>query len=347
MRSDILNTFASEVCADGVQMLERTRAQIEPLLREAVASLPEPLCLMAGYHFGWWDATGGPVAGASGKSLRAALLIAAANAFGGAGVSALRAAVAIELVHNFSLVHDDIIDGDSTRRGRPSAWAVWGVNEAVLLGNALHALAIRELAAALPISAAAAATERLETAVLQMCAGQHQDCAFETHPGIHIDDYIQMARGKTGALIGCACAVGALCAGADAHMVSVMDSFGRDLGLAFQFTDDVIGIWGDPQVTGKPVGSDLARRKQTLPVIKVLTSGTDAANKLRALYESKVVLTPAEVDQARGLLDLTDTRSWTEQCASQRARAAIRALPDRWATSDLLTLARSAVCRDR
>ena len=191
----------------------------------------------------------------------------------------------VELVHNFTLLHDDVMDRDTTRRHRPTAWTVFGDADAILAGDALQALALRLLAED-PHPASRPAAARLADCVIELCEGQQADTALERRaPGeVTLDEVLAMAEAKTGALLGCACALGGLYAGAADEDVAALDAFGRQAGLAFQLIDDVIGIWGDPSRTGKPAGADLAARKKSLPVVAALASGTPAAAELAALY---------------------------------------------------------------
>ncbi|MFG2728684.1 family 2 encapsulin nanocompartment cargo protein polyprenyl transferase [Streptomyces canus] len=325
-------------------ILERVRASVDPELRSALESLPRSLRRVALYHFGWEHADGTPAAGNAGKAIRPALVLTAATALGGdrARAAAVRAAVAVELVHNFTLLHDDVMDRDTTRRHRPTAWTVFGDADAILAGDALQALALRLLAED-PHPAAGAAAARLADCVVELCEGQHEDTAMEAlGPGeVTLDQVLVMAEAKTGALLGCACALGALYAGASGEEVGAMDAFGRESGLAFQLIDDVIGIWGDPNRTGKPAGADLAARKKSLPVVAALTSGTAAAAELAALYtapyeEGDLARTALAVEEAGG-------RDWAQvQAADRMARAMgqlARAVPDPEAAGGLLSLA--------
>ncbi|WP_238815897.1 polyprenyl synthetase family protein [Nocardia brasiliensis] len=294
---------------------------------------------MAGYHFGWWDAQGRALRGNTGKLLRPALTISACVAAGGAPESAAPAAVAAELIHNFTLLHDDVMDGDSTRRGRPTVWALWGVADAVLLGDCLHALAAEVLATRLPAGVIGPALDRLESTVIELCRGQHEDCSATTEQLLSLETSEQMSMRKTGALMGCSCALGALCADADPQTVTAMDRFGRELGMAFQLTDDLIGIWGEQAHIGKPA-SDLARRKYTMPVVAALLSRTAAATELDELYHRRDRLTAAEVARAAELIEATGGRRWAEEQVHRRTEAALRCLPDDSAGADLEVLAR-------
>ncbi|MEV8452974.1 family 2 encapsulin nanocompartment cargo protein polyprenyl transferase [Streptomyces sp. NPDC052095] len=324
-------------------LLERTRALVDPRLRAAVESLPGSLRRVAMYHFGWQEADGSPSSGPAGKAIRPALVLAAARALGGDPERAVRAAVAVELAHNFTLLHDDIIDEDRTRRHRPTAWAVFGVPDAVIAGDAMMVLAHRLLAED-PSPAATQAAARLSTCIIELCAGQQADCSFEDRgpEEVTLDECLTMATAKTGALLGCACALGALYAGAGERAVAAMDGFGREAGLAFQLIDDLIGIWGDPARTGKPVGADLMARKKSLPVVAALTSGTPAAGELAALYRGSMS-TPEEVGRAADAVERAGGRDWAQAGAADRMSRAVhhlsRAVDDLAGAGDLLTLA--------
>ncbi|GAA1323056.1 family 2 encapsulin nanocompartment cargo protein polyprenyl transferase [Streptomyces sanglieri] len=324
-------------------LLEATRALVDPQLRAAVESLPGSIRRVAMYHFGWQEADGTPSSGPAGKAIRPALVLAAARALDGDPVRAVRAAVAVELAHNFTLLHDDVIDEDRTRRHRPTAWAVFGIPDAVIAGDAMLALAQRLLAED-PDPASARVSARLSTCVIELCAGQQADCAFEDRgpEGVTLEECLSMATAKTGALLGCACALGALYAGAEERAVRGMDGFGREAGLAFQLIDDLIGIWGDPVRTGKPVGADLVAHKKSLPVVAALTSGTPAAAELATLYRGSMN-TPGEVSRAADAVERAGGRDWAQICAADRMARAVnhlsRAVPDLGRAGDLLTLA--------
>ncbi|WP_156722114.1 family 2 encapsulin nanocompartment cargo protein polyprenyl transferase [Streptomyces apocyni] len=326
---------------EAAALLEETRHIVDPELRAAVDSLPTAMRRMVRYHFGWEDADGLPASGASGKAVRPAMVLATAGALRGAPARAVRAAAAVELVHNFTLLHDDIIDRDRTRRHRPTAWTVFGESDALLAGDALQALALRVLLEdAHPAAAPAAA--RLAACVVEVCEGQQVDGALERRDceEVALDECLAMAGAKTGALLGCACAIGALYAGADRDEVAAMDAFGREAGLAFQLIDDIIGIWGDPRHTGKPVGADLAARKKSLPVVAALTSGTAEGAELAELYAGP--LTEADQERAAVAIDRAGGRDWAAQHAADRMAGAIdrlsHAVPDQEAAGGLLSL---------
>ncbi|MFE1955145.1 family 2 encapsulin nanocompartment cargo protein polyprenyl transferase [Streptomyces sp. NPDC059524] len=326
--------------------LAQARTSVDPELRRAVDALPASIRRVARHHFGWEHADGTPATGNAGKAVRPALVLAAARALGGEPGQAVRAAAAVELTHNFTLLHDDVIDRDATRRHRPTAWTVFGDADAILTGDALQAQA-QLLLAEDPHPAAPAAVARLAACVVELCAGQVADVALEGRDPreVTLPETLAMAEAKTGALLGCACALGGLYAGADAAQVVALDAFGRAAGLAFQLIDDVIGIWGDPARTGKPAGADLAVRKKSLPVVAALASGGPAADELAALYgpPGPGKEGPAELEAIALAVERAGGRDWAQaQAADQMARAVdelARAVPVPQSADGLLSLA--------
>jgi geranylgeranyl diphosphate synthase type I len=250
-----------------------------------------------------------------------------AEAAGDDATAGVPGAVAVELVHNFSLLHDDIIDGDRERRHRPTVWALFGVGQAILVGDALQTLAhdvlIDRADGATDASVAAAA--RLTRAVAEMIAGQADDMAMESEEAVTVEAGVRMAAGKTGSLLSGAAALGAILAGADSVAVDALDHFGAHLGLSFQAVDDILGIWGDPAVTGKPVGSDLASKKKSLPVAFAMAADPVAAAELHALFRNGS-LDAADVRRATEIVERAGGREATEDFAGQQLDAAVDAL---------------------
>ncbi|WP_405892119.1 polyprenyl synthetase family protein [Streptomyces sp. NBC_00104] len=269
-------------------VLERCREMVRPALLEAVGRMHPWVSEMASYSFGWCEVGGAPAASSGGKGVRQALAVLGAEAVGAPGRAGVPAAVAVELVHAFSLLHDDIMDGDQARRRRPAVWKAYGTGPAVLAGDALFALAVETLAAT---EGGASALRMLSAALGDLVRGQADDLLFAarpwTGPGrVRPAEYRTMAERKTGALLGCAAALGALLGGGPPSAVAALDRAGRRLGLAFQIVDDLLGIWGDPEVTGKPVHGDLRERKKTFPVLAALDSPSPEARRLAALLQS-------------------------------------------------------------
>ncbi|MDS0139354.1 MULTISPECIES: family 2 encapsulin nanocompartment cargo protein polyprenyl transferase [unclassified Amycolatopsis] len=322
-------------------VLAWSKGLVEPALRTAAERLPEAMRRIAAYHFGWQDAAGRPAAGDGGKALRPALVLLCAEAAGGEAADAVPAAVAVELVHNFSLLHDDVMDGDTTRRHRATAWTVFGTGPAVLAGDALLSLAFEVLA-----PSGAANAKVLSAATLALLEGQAADLDFEQRDDVTPTECVRMAEGKTAALLGASCTLGAAfgTAGADRF-----GAFGRAVGLAFQHIDDLLGIWGDPAVTGKPVYSDLQNRKKSLPVVTALCSGTPAGADLATLYARRDPLDESDLARAASLVDAAGGRQWSQAQAEALLAKALRdlttAAPPSRATAELATLARLITTR--
>ncbi|MEI5101601.1 family 2 encapsulin nanocompartment cargo protein polyprenyl transferase [Streptomyces sp. PmtG] len=327
---------------EAAELLASARGRVDPELRRAVDSLPGSMRRVALYHFGWECADGMPAVGSAGKAIRPALVLAAVRALGGDPRAAVRAATAVELIHNFTLLHDDVMDRDTTRRHRPTAWTVFGDADVILAGEALQALAQRLLAED-PHPGAPAAAARLAACVGELCAGQYADCAGEGRPPgeVSLDECLALAEAKTGALLGCACAIGALYAGADADAAEALDGFGRQAGLAFQLIDDVIGIWGDPARTDESARADLAARKKSLPVVAALASGTTDGTTLAALYGRDPV--DDDLDRMALAVEVAGGRDWAQAQAAERMSLALgelaRAVPDPERAGGLLALA--------
>lgn len=331
------------------QVLGWSREMVDPALRAAVDTLPASMRRITGYHFGWWDEHGRPYGANGGKAIRSALALLAAQAVGGVSAAAVPAAVAVELVHNHSLLHDDVIDGDATRRHRPTAWNLFGPGAAILAGDALLALAFDVLAAS-GHTAAREGIRMLRAAVLDLLDGQSADLAFEERVEVELAECVSMAERKTGALMGYACAVGASFGGGSSEQIEHFRGFGERLGLAFQHVDDLLGIWGEPSVTGKLVYSDLQNRKKSLPVVAALTSGTPAGRELAAIYQHERPLSDADLVRAARLIDTAGGRAWSQAQADDLVTRALCHLrltgPTAQAASELGALARSATRRD-
>lgn len=302
--------------------VERARTLVEPALRAAISRL-DPWCAhVSTYHFGWCDADGRATPGRGGKAVRPAVALLAAEAVGAPEPVAIPGAVAVELVHNFSLLHDDLMDRDVERRHRRTVWALWGPATAILAGDALLALA-HEILLESPAPGATRAAWLLASATRELTRGQVADLAFETRDDVGLDECLDMARAKTGALLAASAGIGAVLAEAPPATVAALQAFGREVGLAFQLVDDVLGIWGDPAVTGKPVHSDLRSRKKSLPVTWAATHG-DA--ELRQWVVEPGPPAEDELPRIASRLDRAGARDWALAEAGQRMRDAEQAL---------------------
>jgi geranylgeranyl diphosphate synthase type I len=277
------------------------------------------------YHLGWADEQLQPSEEPTGKRLRPIFCLLCCELCGGDWERALPAAAAVELLHNFSLIHDDIEDGDTTRRGRPTVWALWSMPQALNAGDALHALAhlalLRLADRGLPAETVAAAMQVFGRACLRLTQGQFLDIRFEAQESVAIQEYLEMVAGKTAALLAASCELGAMAANGEPVQREHLRDFGHHVGLAFQIEDDILGIWGDPEVTGKPAGSDIRRRKKTLPIIY----GLQRSKPLQALL-AQPDLSTANIAQAVELLEEAGGREWAQEEAQVQTRHALTAL---------------------
>jgi len=302
------------------------RDLVGPAISSWVNRLSPDVRIVAAYHLGLVDADGRPASASSGgKALRPALALLSARAAGLPPERGVPAAAAVEFVHNFSLIHDDIMDGDTERRHQPTAWSIFGVGAAILAGDALLALA-QDILLSEPAPQSAWAARCLSAAVQRLIAGQGSDLAFERRSDVTLAECLEMAGDKTAALMACACSIGAIHVGAPAGLAMGLAEFGSHAGLAFQLTDDLLGIWGAPEVTGKPVRSDLRARKKSLPVVAALTSGSAAGGELAALLASPGELTEDQLLRAAGLVSEAGGKKWAEAEADAALESAVRRL---------------------
>ena len=288
------------------------------------AFLPEceDLHTMLAYHLGF--PVGGLKATSQGKRIRPIILLLCAAAMDHPWSSALPAAVAVELIHNFSLIHDDIEDSSPLRRGRPTVWSRWGVAQAINAGDAMFSLAqtaILDLESTTSPTVALAACQILNKACINLTEGQYLDLAYESKQNLTIDAYWPMITGKTARLLSACTAIGALAGAASLPVISEFEEFGRNLGLAFQIQDDYLGIWGDASLTGKSTQSDLASRKKTLPVLYGLAQNGDFARRWK-----DGPIQAEEVSEAAGLLARDGGKDYAQQTADRLTQLALQAL---------------------
>ncbi|GAB2735691.1 polyprenyl synthetase family protein [Amycolatopsis magusensis] len=325
------------------------RRLLPPVLREWVERLGGELATVCGYQLGLCDDRGKPTGGVGGKLLRPAFTLLCGAATGARPADVVPAGAAIELLHNASLIHDDIMDGDRERRHRPTVWARFGEATAILAGDALIALGF-EVLAAQRHAATARSVEVLAKTLRLLARGQELDLRFESEARVSVDECLTMMTGKTGVLLGCACRLGAAHSGAPAEWAVRFERFGVHLGVAFQLADDLLGIWGDPAVTGKPVGADLLARKKSAPVAAALSAGTTGSARIAALYARPGQLTGAEVDQLTELIEEAGGRDWTIAEADRQVSAAWDLIDgldlDGPARSSLATLTGTLLNRD-
>lgn len=329
--NQVLAHFGSAIDAQIQDELKLTPADIAPaadFMRGAIS-----------YHFGWCDAQFRPTPGGnSGKKLRPVMAL---LAYQGAQPQQMQAdltpvlplAAAIEMIHNYSLIHDDIEDDDQERRGRPTSWSVWGKAKAINIGDCLHVLAFRRLYRALENGLSETKTlraaQQLTATSVKLAQGQHQDMTFEENLGITPEQYLEMIQGKTAALISCAVWMGAMAALelTETARLTAFAAFGEQIGVGFQIRDDILGIWGVAAETGKPVANDIRRRKKSLPVIYALNNVTGPAHQhLLELYRHSNPMSETEVEFVLAQLEACNAREFAQAQADLYKSKALHAL---------------------
>jgi len=312
--------------------VERTMQALLDRYAARFPTLPDtlPVYEVLAYHLGWRDERLQPASGVSGKRFRPALCLAVALAVCGDAARAVGIAAAIELLHNFTLIHDDIQDRSRVRRHRPTIWALWGDAQAINAGDALFVLsqiAALEAARALEPGRGEELVRRFNETALLIVEGQVLDLSFEQRSEVSVNEYLTMIERKTAALIAYSAWAGALVAGAPTEVAARLERFGRALGLGFQIRDDYLGVWGDPAVTGKPRGDDLRQRKKSLPIVLVLErAATDDRSWLLDLWRRRTELTAEEVASVIALLERYAVRTALQEAVEQFHREALAEL---------------------
>jgi geranylgeranyl diphosphate synthase type I len=315
------------------RFLPQIEAELQAIVRVPHHSLAAYYGMLH-YHLGWADEELKPVDAAAGKRLRPLLCLLSCQAAGGRPAQALPAACAVELVHNFSLVHDDIQDSSCYRRGRRTVWDLWGAAHAINVGDGLFALAHLALQRLdshdVPLSRQQSAMAALDRACLSLCEGQYFDMTFERHVDVNLDQYLWMIRLKTAALLAASTQLGAIVATGDAHLAAHFHSFGENLGIAFQIQDDILGVWGDPCVTGKSAATDICGKKKALPAVLALNQSGDpeAGQRLAALYAQDGHLDEPAIQDALAILDRVGARPQAEEMAKTYYRQALQSLDE-------------------
>jgi geranylgeranyl diphosphate synthase type I len=304
--------------------------QVEAEMRAVLANAEAPLVAHYGmmhYHLGWADAAFQPQVLPSGKRLRPIFCLLACQESGGDPAAALPAAAAIEILHNFSLIHDDIEDGDELRRHRPTVWKLWGAPQAINAGDGMFALAFAAMqrlsGRGVPAQVTLDSLHLFTRTCVALTEGQHLDMAFERRDTVTVAEYLRMIRGKTAALVGASVAIGGLVGSLPLERGASLIRFGEAVGLAFQIQDDILGIWGDPAVTGKAAGNDLLRRKKSLPLLYALNhpiSGSELHSVLVDPFDA------ADLPAAMALLAQAGAREFAEQEMQRQHAAAVDAL---------------------
>jgi geranylgeranyl diphosphate synthase type I len=307
--------------------MQRYASDLDTEMRQVVDSLtPEPdYSVMARYAMGWVNEADEPYHQATGKRIRPIFLLLCAEAAGGDWRQALPAAAAVELLHNFSLIHDDIQDDSPIRHGRPTVWKIWGVPNAINAGDILFSLSFHALHGlvntATPPETTLKVWEIFNKTNRELTRGQHLDMRFESQETVTIDEYVSMITGKSAALLGACAEIGALIATNDAILAGHYADFAINLGVAFQIRDDILGIWGDPSLTGKSAATDIISRKKSLPVLY----GLKHSDQLSAIYQRET-LSDADVAEAIAILDSHDAKAYTQSIEEEYYHKALESI---------------------
>ncbi len=303
----------------------RYQARIDEALRAELLGRESDIYDIHRYYMGWQEIDGSDSNSTGGKRMRPTLAMLAADAVGGDLERAIPIAVALEYVHNFSLIHDDLEDMDLVRHHRPTVWAVWGESTAIVSGNAMLKIAdaaARKLRlAGVDDSVALEAEAELTTHYLKMMEGQYLDISFETEESVTVEQYLDMIERKTGALIEASIYLGSLVAprlGPDRRKATALKAIGHDLGRIFQIRDDVLGVWGGEE-TGKPVGADIKRKKKALPAVHALSTSTGAtARRLQQIFRTEGDLEEEDVHVVLEVMENLGTHDYCQAMAERR-----------------------------
>ena len=314
-------------------MFARYRTWVEEALSRSVPDISRSeLYILVRYHLGWSDQQGIPAEApvSQGKALRPTLCLFASQALAQDITHALPSAAALELIHNFSLIHDDIQDQDRERRHQPTVWHLWGLPKALVAGNAMQSsgdIALLNTGCQGPdTETILKVSELLTDSYLEMIQGQCLDLAFESRTDISTEEYLQMIAYKTGSLIRSGLEIGAILSTEDPVTLQAFSRFGNYLGRAFQIRDDFLGIWGDETITGKAAGNDIRRRKKSFPIVLAFSQadGEDLKD-LRRIYRKKE-LDEEDVTKVLAILDKVDAQDHCRQITETSAADALTAL---------------------
>jgi geranylgeranyl diphosphate synthase type I len=347
--------MADDVLVDLAAVFARYRPEIEASLRNCVPreTAAPGLYDLLRYHLGWLDENLAPTQTRSGKMLRPIICLLSCEAVGGDFRRGLPAAAALELLHNFSLIHDDVEDRGRERHGRATVWANWGEPLAVNAGDAMLILSelslLQSSSSGLGAEVTLTMLGLLNDCCLRLTEGQHLDMTLEGNPDLTESQYFRIIAGKTAALLGCSAQLGAMAGLAQPERAESFRRFGENLGIGFQIQDDVLGIWGDRRETGKPAAADVYGRKVTLPVIEALRRAPATVRaRIADVYRTSTP-TAADVAEVVGYLDALGARDHAEAAATahvERARRDLdQASPLAGPGAELWALARSLIGR--
>ena len=316
------------------EFLSPYRNEIEPVLGVMLpetSGMYQELYGMLRYHLGWLDEQLRPFDHLyyTGKRIRATICLMAGELVGGQREAVLLAAAAIECLHEFSLIHDDIEDGDQIRRHRPTVWSIWGVAQAINAGDVLLTIAqqtmLQLVACGVSAEIVCTLSHRFQQTIISLCRGQYLDISFEQAETVTPEQYLEMIAGKTAAVLAFSAETGTTLGGGSQKQIAASQQFGHHLGMAFQLQDDLLGLWGDTAQTGKIIGADLRKHKKSYPIILALNHPSSAGKQFRTLY-AQSHLTDADLDTGLALMKSCGVLAQTQALLDQTYLAVDNAL---------------------
>ncbi len=353
----IRTTQQLDKATDLPEVLTRYRSQIVKTIYQEYKKYSDSLYNTHKYYLGFTDVQGNSIKYSSenGKVFRPTLVLMGCRAAGGKIERSMPIAVSLELIHNFSLIHDDIQDGDRFRHNRLSVWAVWGKPAAIISGLSMLKVAENTVKqselAGVDKSVINEVQQNLTLAHLRMIEGQFLDISFESQSVISVDDYLNMVNLKTGALIEVSLVLGAM-TGSKIPQQDTCDALrklGQVYGRLFQISDDLLGIWGS-KTTGKPIGADIKRRKKSLPNVYALNHSKAKKSRLHKIFAKKVI-SDSNVEEVLSIMNDMKTKEWCTQFMYntwQQGTDIIQSLPsDRSTKQDLTSLGDFLITRHR
>lgn len=310
----------------------RYRSNIDAEIRSVFADLHSPMYDMLRYHLGWIDENGNSFTANGGKAVRSTLCLLSSEASAGDCERALPAAAALELLHNFSLIHDDIQDNDQERRNRPTVWAIYGKPQAINAGTSMRVLAslamMRLAQRNVTVEKQLKAIRLLDETCLKLIEGQYLDLSFEDRSDVSLAEYLRMIELKTVALISCSLELGALLATRDESTIQGFRECGEHLGFAFQIKDDLLGIWGNQDKLGKPVGSDIRQKKKTFPVLFAWENASPGSKaRLNEIYQ-KEIIDQSMHEEVLNILESVQAETYTQRLVEDYCSKAMDRVED-------------------
>ena len=313
------------------EILTQYLPDIEQTIQDALTDTPPFIRGVIEYHFGWIDQNFEPIASEKGKALRPTVCLLVFEALTGHHRDALPVAACLEMIHNFTLLHDDIEDNDAERRGRPTAWTIWGKPLAINVGDFLYTLSFHQLhrldRAKFTPDTIFEVQRLISQACLDLTMGQDLDLRFEQSQDVTTAMYLDMVYKKTGALLEASIVSGARLGTSDEAILDAYRDFAQNIGIAFQVRDDMLGIWGDSAKTGKSADNDLRRKKKTLPVLYMLANlSGQRQEQIKTLYANPEPLSDEQIAFVRECLEVAQAHHYAQTVADAYIEKSFAAL---------------------